>query len=274
MLREIWGKQPEQIFTVTMAQIRETIPLETPGITTIGISTSTIEELLEYNINIYVRDPLIPLTKSMLRTCRKCETRTNIVRRSWVIPHRKLGYNLPGRIRKAKEIATCRNVTLDSKLGRIISLIDTSGSTFYTLLPKFGIEETLAIAYMLGIRNIIIIEWDIEVRNNIRINKSLELGEEVIIKIRGGGGTVIDPALEYVIKIAQGNDLVFVFTDGYISISNYTSALAKTLANMICGAYIFIADSLYINVLNIYFNRWKILPLPPLSNVAVSLLDS
>ncbi|MFZ8824037.1 MAG: hypothetical protein ACO2O0_07835, partial [Desulfurococcales archaeon] len=52
-----------------------------------------------------------------------------------------------------------------------------------------------------------------------------------------GGGTVIDPALEYVINIAQKGDLVLIFTDGGISITPNTHTLAKMLRDRVCRIY-------------------------------------
>jgi hypothetical protein len=222
---------------------------------------------LGYTVRVVVRQPIsnIDIIKKESCISRECETKTEkdvkmlklpsraeIVRRSWVIPHRKLGYDLPGRIKSIrttlatakveteKTVTICKEVTY--KPSRIISLIDTSGSTFYTLLPRFSIEESLAIAYALGINEIKIIEWDTEIRDVKDINRKLELGEILYMQIIGGGGTVIDPALEYVINIAQKGDLVLIFTDGGISITPNTYALAKMLRDRVCRIYMTARD--------------------------------
>jgi len=275
ILKQTWEKQPQQIliprkkprkiqpriYEVSYAShILEIIHSLKDVAKPIG--TGNERSPLGYTVRVVVRQPIskIDLIKKESCISRECETKTEksakmlklpnraeIVRRSWVVPHRKFGYDLPGRIKSIrttlatakveteKTVTTCKEVTY--KPNRIISLIDTSGSTFCTLLPSFSIEETLSIACALGINEIKIIEWDTEVRDVKDINRKLELGEVLYMPIIGGGGTVIDPALEYVINIAQKGDLVLIFTDGGISITPNTHTLAKMLRDRVCRIY-------------------------------------
>jgi len=295
MLREIWEKQPEQIFTITT---RKTLP-ETYEIHRLygvkntsdligivetiasGSGIDTKERFSEYIAKIVVRELSISLSSDRIKPglciSIECETKTEkdvrmiklpskagVIRRSWVMPHRKLGYDLPGRIKSIrttlttakveteKTIKTCKEVTY--KLGKIISLIDTSLSTLDSLLPVFSIEKTIALAYKLGINEIKIIEWDVKVTHIVDINGELKLGEVLSIPVRGGGGTIIDPALAYAIKIAQKNDLVLVFTDGLIATTPYTYGLAKMLRDNVCDAYVFTKATKIVR----YFDNWVI----------------
>jgi hypothetical protein len=340
MLREIWGKEPEQIFTVTMAQKRATTTPKEHGklisrsymidridmintSTSIILDSATIDRIggtistsrYAYTIDAVVRTTRrIFLDVTVLGACKgiKCETRevskkirqeisktyvkkdvkmlklpskAEVIRRSWAMPHRKLGYDLPGRIKsirttlatakietektitKTEKITTetvetetiCRKVALDTKPNRIITLIDTSASTFRTILPKVAVEETLAIAYMLGINKIEIIEWDTGITYKTSIDKSLNLGDILIIKIVGYGGTVIDPALAYAIKIAQKEDLVLVFTDGGIHLTTFTHALAKELREKVCDTYIIVPPGADHIRLKRYFDMWELI---------------
>jgi len=292
--------------------IRTNLKFDSIAIYTTGSDTDT--SIYAVMIEATVGTSGIFLDISMLGTCKgiKCEARevrkkirqeisktyvkkdvkmlkllskAEIIRRSWAMPHRKLGYDLPGRIKtirttlatakveiektitKTEKVETevaeteiiCRKVILDTKPNRIIALIDTSGSTFKTMLPKVAVEETLAIAYMLGINKIEIIEWDTAVTYKTSINRNLNLGDTLTIEKVGGGGTVIDPALAHAIKIAQKEDLVLIFTDGGISFTIYTYALAKELREKVCSAYIITPPFISESKLKQYFDGWEII---------------
>jgi hypothetical protein len=243
----------------------------------IGIGIERGSSAYEVSVVVNIDEPTISLylnrfmDKIRLGSCISIETgkfvrmiklssKAEVVRRSWVMPHRKLGYDLPGRIKSIRTtLATVKIETEKTmkahKLGKIISLIDVSESTFRTPLPKFGIEYTLALTYILRMNEIKIIEWDIEVTNVIDINRELKLGERLYIPIIGNGGTVIDPALAYAIKIAQESDLLLVFTDGHIYTTPYTYALAKILRDKVCNAFLFTKN---IEIAK-YFDSWTII---------------
>lgn len=300
ILKQTWEKQPIQVLTPRKTPIKtyeiyglygaedtnNLINATTPIITTVGIGSggghSAHSVFVIVNADASTISPflnsIVDRFKSGLCVSIECETKTEkdvkiiklpsraeVIRRSWVMPHRKLGYDLPGRIKSIrtslatamieteKTLKICKEVTY--RLGRIISLIDVSGSTFHTSLPKFGIEYTLALAYMLGINEIKIIEWDTEVTNVIDINRKLKLGEILHMQIIGGGGTVIDPALAYAIKIAEKSDLILIFTDGGVATTPNTYVLAKILRDKVCSAFLFTVN---VEIAE-YFDGWTLI---------------
>jgi predicted metal-dependent peptidase len=96
----------------------------------------------------------------------------------------------------------------------IWSLVDTSGSISLQKLKQFFSENFHILKTQ---AKLAIIPWDTKAYNPIIIEKPSQLLVKTEGKIKGGGGTVIGPALEKVRDLMQRQDIVIVFTDGSIS---------------------------------------------------------
>jgi predicted metal-dependent peptidase len=129
--------------------------------------------------------------------------------RSFARPNRRNIPNIKGNIKKGKEI-NC--------------ILDTSGS-MYGYLEK-------VISYLLhGEQLVNFIQIDTEVKSHLRISSKHEYQR---VNINGGGGTELQPAIEYIRnkKILRKNNLV-ILTDGYTDNLNLTG-INKTLI-ISCG---------------------------------------
>jgi len=118
------------------------------------------------------------------------------IRRTWSRPNKKLPDKLPGR------------ETLRS--GRVVVLVDTSGSISERELKQF-VSEVYEVAR--EVANVVVIPWDATVYEPIAINSPSDVRR---IKLRGGGGTVIGPALELVDRKFSNSDIIIILSDWHI----------------------------------------------------------
>lgn len=91
-------------------------------------------------------------------------------------------------------------------------LIDTSGSIGKPELQQF-LGEVYAI--LKNHAQGIVIPWDAKVYPMTELNKPKDI-ELAVKNMRGGGGTIIFPALETTLKLMRLGDMVIILTDGCI----------------------------------------------------------
>jgi predicted metal-dependent peptidase len=120
------------------------------------------------------------------------------VKRTWSRPSRKIPNSYPG-----KE-------TL--KLGKVVVLVDTSGSIGEKELKQF-VGEVYAIAK--EVAKVIVIPWDAQAYSPIVMRSHRDI-EKVKVGLKGGGGTVIRPALELVDKEYSDAQQIVILSDWYI----------------------------------------------------------
>jgi predicted metal-dependent peptidase len=92
--------------------------------------------------------------------------------------------------------------------GDVLVLVDTSGSIGEEELQQF-IAETFAIAKVAG-RDVLVIPWDAEAYEPIRIRRN---GDVKRVKLIGGGGTVIFPALKLAEKYVKPSTRIVILSD-------------------------------------------------------------
>jgi len=119
---------------------------------------------------------------------------------TWLRPNRRGIPLIPGKIYLAQPRVWC--------------LIDTSGSISEQELNQF-ISEVYAITQQLGVE-VTVICWDAEAYEPVEARSPSDVVTKVARKIRGGGGTVIAPALRKTLKQMRRFDIVTVLTDGEI----------------------------------------------------------
>jgi predicted metal-dependent peptidase len=139
------------------------------------------------------------------------------VKRTWSRPSRKIPNSYPG-----KE-------TL--KLGKIVVLVDTSGSIGQKELRQF-VGEIWGIAR--EVAEVVVIPWDAEAYNPIIMKSDRDI-EKVKVGLKGGGGTAIYPALALADKKFGDAQQIVVLSDWYIGDLEYneTENLLKKYANRI-----------------------------------------
>ena len=139
------------------------------------------------------------------------------VKRTWSRPSRKIPNSYPG-----KEVL---------KMGKVIVLVDTSGSIEQKELRQF-IGEVWAIVK--EVAEVVVIPWDAEAYDPI-IMKSVGDIEKVKVGLKGGGGTVIYPALALVDKKFSDAQQIVILSDWYIGDlgRNETENLLRKYANRI-----------------------------------------
>jgi predicted metal-dependent peptidase len=120
------------------------------------------------------------------------------VKRTWSRPSRKIPNSYPG-----KE-------TL--KVGTVVVLVDTSGSIGQKELRQF-VGEIYAIAK--EVAKVVVIPWDAKAYEPI-VMKSYRDIEKVRVGLKGGGGTIIRPALELVDKKYNDAERIVILSDWYI----------------------------------------------------------
>ena len=113
---------------------------------------------------------------------------------TWKRPHRKIPNDLPGQMRL--------------QVPNVWALIDTSGSMVGEYLDQ-AMTEVFEIAKSLSSK-VRIIAWDADAYEDSleNVRKSM--------KIRGGGGTRIGPALNLLLEKMRSNDIAIILTDGII----------------------------------------------------------
>jgi len=139
------------------------------------------------------------------------------VKRTWSRPSRKIPNSYPG-----KE-------TL--KLGKVVVLVDTSGSIGQKELQQF-VGEVYGIAK--EVAEVVVIPWDAKAYEPI-VMKSYRDIEKVKVGLKGGGGTIIRPALELVDKKFNDTQQIVILSDWYIGDLNdsETERLLKKYADRI-----------------------------------------
>jgi predicted metal-dependent peptidase len=119
------------------------------------------------------------------------------VKRTWNRPSRKIPNSYPG-----KE-------TL--KLGKVVVLVDTSGSIGQKELKQF-VGEIYGIVK--EVAEVIVIPWDAQAYSPIVIKSHRDI--EKVRVLKGGGGTIIKPALELVDKKYSDAQQIVILSDWYI----------------------------------------------------------
>jgi predicted metal-dependent peptidase len=113
---------------------------------------------------------------------------------TWKRPHRKIPNDLPGYTRLV--------------VPHVWTMVDTSGSMVGEHLNQ-AMTEVFEIAKSLNSK-VRIIAWDADAYED-----TLE-HVKVTMQIKGGGGTVITPAIRLLLKNMRRNDIVVILTDGLI----------------------------------------------------------
>ena len=101
---------------------------------------------------------------------------------------------------------------------KIYCLVDTSGSISKEVLEQF-ISELYGIISSTKCK-CYILPWDAKAYEFIELSRPSDI-EKVKSKIKGGGGTVIKPALEKVLKQLKRDDIVIILSDGIIHDLDY-----------------------------------------------------
>ena len=137
------------------------------------------------------------------------------VRRTWMRPSRK-HEKYPG-----KKLYGMSN---------IVVLIDTSGSIDEKTLNQF-VSEVYAIVRNVA-EKVIVITWDAEVHDVFTIRRYTDIRS---VKVHGGGGTVIYPALKLVDEKYSNADAIIILSDWEIyDVNNHdVESLLKKHANKI-----------------------------------------
>lgn len=104
-------------------------------------------------------------------------------------------------------------------LGRVIALVDTSGSISEEMLQQM-MGEIAAIARQVS-EKVIVIPWDAEAYEPIEIKTPMQVKN---ITVTGGGGTRLKPAVDKALGIARPGDIVVVLSDFYTEESPETVA--------------------------------------------------
>jgi predicted metal-dependent peptidase len=117
------------------------------------------------------------------------------VKRTWSRPSRKLPWIYPG-----KE-------TL--KINKVVVLVDTSGSIGAAELKRF-ISEIVGIVGETS--KVVVIPWDARAYDPIEVRSIGDI-ERLRVQMRGGGGTVIYPALELLDKRYSDAAKIVIFSD-------------------------------------------------------------
>jgi predicted metal-dependent peptidase len=95
---------------------------------------------------------------------------------------------------------------------RVHCLVDCSGSISEKELEQF-IGEIYALAKQSPVS---VRAWDAEAYEEIKAESQREVVSKVVKMLKGGGGTVIKPALQRTLELMRPRDIVVVLTDGEI----------------------------------------------------------
>lgn len=109
---------------------------------------------------------------------------------------------------------------------RVFALVDTSGSISEGELRDF-LSEIYGAARL---SQVLVRCWDADVYEKVQVNKPADAAR-LAKKMRGGGGTVITPALSATLKEMRGGDVVVVFTDGYLFDEDAAQPLFSAVAS-------------------------------------------
>ena len=199
-------KSPEEIEDRVKKKLRESVMTAKQ----IGRLPAELERLVEE-----IAKPQIHWKRLIRSTLSKGLGKS--VKRTWSRPSRKIPNSYPG-----KE-------TL--KLGKIVVLVDTSGSIGQRELQQF-VGEIWGIAR--EVAEVVVIPWDAEAYNPIIMKSDRDI-EKVKVGLKGGGGTAIYPALALMDKKFGDAQQIVVLSDWYIGDleHNETENLLKKYANRI-----------------------------------------
>jgi len=89
-------------------------------------------------------------------------------------------------------------------------LVDTSGSIDDQELKQF-LGEIYGVAKNCKVT---VIPWDTQVYDEITVRSPSQVASKVSKYMKGGGGTEVTPALQYVKKNAKKDDVIIILTDG------------------------------------------------------------
>ncbi len=117
---------------------------------------------------------------------------------TWTRPSRKMPGLMPGIKRFTYPTVYC--------------LVDTSASIGEEELGQF-ITEVYTIAKN---TQVVVIPWDVNTYTEVKASNARQMVDKLKDMIKGGGGTVIAPALQKVLDLMKPTDIVVVLTDGDI----------------------------------------------------------
>ena len=112
---------------------------------------------------------------------------------------------------------------------KVVVLLDTSGSILEEELKQFVSEVRAMVPIS---KNVVVIPFDATTHGEFVVKNDLDVAK-LKLKLEGGGGTVIRPALELVMKKYRNSDSVIILTDGDIYDINdpITSRMLRSIAN-------------------------------------------
>jgi len=117
--------------------------------------------------------------------------------------------------------------------GRVLVLMDVSGSIGQEELRQFAAE----IRSIAGeSHEVVVIEWDAEVQGVLELRSAHDARR---IRVRGGGGTVIRPALRRALEMMRGGDIVVILSDWeiYDVDAGETQRLLREVARRAAAAF-------------------------------------
>ncbi len=117
---------------------------------------------------------------------------------TWTRPSRKMPGLMPGIKRFTYPTVYC--------------LVDTSASIGEEELSQF-ITEVYTIAKN---TQVVVVPWDVNTYTEVKASNSRQMVNKLKDMLKGGGGTVIAPALQKVLDLMKPTDIVVVLTDGDI----------------------------------------------------------
>jgi hypothetical protein len=163
--------------------------------TGIGVSPGEMERILK---EIYPRSP-DSLIRKIIALAWQRET-SLIEAPSWSKLSKKLPGVRPGYVEYAPP--------------RVWFLVDTSGSISDYVLENFIGNVADMLRRVVGLE-VHVVPWDADVYGDITLRSYSDI-EKVKSHLKGGGGTVIKPALEYTLKRMAPGDIVIIASDWYI----------------------------------------------------------
>lgn len=151
---------------------------------------------------------------------------------TWTRPSRKMPGLMPGIKRFTYPTVYC--------------LVDTSASIGEEELSQF-ITEVYTIAKN---TQVVVIPWDVNTYAEVKASNATQMVGKLRSMIKGGGGTVIAPALKKVLDLMKPTDIVVVLTDGDIFDVNkeetsflFNSVAHKANTAVICSTHTFLEVS-------------------------------
>ncbi|MFP3909307.1 MAG: DUF2201 family putative metallopeptidase [Archaeoglobaceae archaeon] len=145
---------------------------------------------------------------------------------TWTRPSRKMPELMPGIKRFTYPTVYC--------------LVDTSASIDEKELNQF-LTEVYTIAKN---TQVVVIPWDVSAYAEVKASNASQMMNKLKSMLRGGGGTVIAPALQKVLDMMKPTDIVVVLTDGDIFDTNkedtrylFSMVAHKATTAVICSTH-------------------------------------